>query len=586
MPTNNITLDGSGKFQQNAENAGTIKYGEFSQAAINTGNIAVSALFTGTSVNSGTVGGFLPYITSVLVQSNSANWNAAYDALGSYVLNTDIRLSDARVPLSHTQSISTIDGLEDVLTAIQSNGGGAISVTTSDISDFDSAVTALIPVQSVAGKTGTVTLSTSDVTGLQTALDAKQASGSYATTAITTALSSAISGKQAAGSYAADIHTHAIADVTGLQTALDAKQSSGSYATTTAVAALSSAIDGKQASGSYAASVHTHATSDITGFNTAITTLISAAAGVSVASLVNGLIPSTQLPSYVDDVLEYSSYATLSAATGESGKIYVDVAAKKIYRWSGSAYIEISPSPGSTDSVTEGSTNLYFTNARSSAASPVQSVAGKTGTVTLSTSDVAGLASLITSTGGDKYLTSSTSSVVIDNSNGKTITVGTGLAYTSQQDVAIVYNAANHMHCTVVSYNSGTGVMTFDVNSHTGSGTYSQWTVNVGGITSGVTSVAGKTGTVTLSVSDISGAAASSALPSTASTTNWNNTYTAVSQTSATWTSTNFGSISATSVSLDAAMISTYSNPVTANGDFLLLTIGNRQRLIRIWDFA
>jgi hypothetical protein len=36
----------------------------------------------------------------------------------------------------------------------------------------------------------------------------------------------------------------------------------------------------------------------------------------------------------------------------------------KIYRWSGSAYVEISASPGSTDAVTEGTTNLYFTTQR------------------------------------------------------------------------------------------------------------------------------------------------------------------------------------------------------------------------------
>lgn len=74
-------------------------------------------------------------------------------------------------------------------------------------------------------------------------------------------------------------------------------------------------------------------------------------------------IPSAQLPSYVDDVLEYASLAAFPA-TGENGKIYTALDTNKIYRWSGSTYIEISPSPGSTDSVTEGSVNLYFTAAR------------------------------------------------------------------------------------------------------------------------------------------------------------------------------------------------------------------------------
>jgi hypothetical protein len=77
----------------------------------------------------------------------------------------------------------------------------------------------------------------------------------------------------------------------------------------------------------------------------------------------SGLVPSTQLPSYVDDVLEYSNLAGFPG-TGTSGKIYVAIDTGKTYRWSGSVYVEISASPGSTDSVTEGSTNLYFTNSR------------------------------------------------------------------------------------------------------------------------------------------------------------------------------------------------------------------------------
>jgi hypothetical protein len=39
------------------------------------------------------------------------------------------------------------------------------------------------------------------------------------------------------------------------------------------------------------------------------------------------------------------------------------------------------------------------------------------------------------------------------------------------------------MHGEVLTYNSGTGVMTVDVNHHTGSGTYTAWVVNVGGVT-------------------------------------------------------------------------------------------------------
>lgn len=82
---------------------------------------------------------------------------------------------------------------------------------------------------------------------------------------------------------------------------------------------------------------------------------------------------------------------------------------------------------------------------------------------------------------GDRYLTTSTTSNTISN-GAKTFTVQTGLSYSSQQDVVISFDAANHMHARVTSYNSGTGVLVVDVQNHTGSGTYASWTINVGGM--------------------------------------------------------------------------------------------------------
>ena len=57
----------------------------------------------------------------------------------------------------------------------------------------------------------------------------------------------------------------------------------------------------------------------------------------------NGKVPSSQLPSFVDDVLEYKSSSAFPE-TGESGKIYIAQDTNKTYRWSGSAYVEISQS--------------------------------------------------------------------------------------------------------------------------------------------------------------------------------------------------------------------------------------------------
>ena len=57
----------------------------------------------------------------------------------------------------------------------------------------------------------------------------------------------------------------------------------------------------------------------------------------------DGKVPADQLPSYVDDVLEFASKANFPSS-GEKGKIYVDLSTENIFRWSGSAYVEISPS--------------------------------------------------------------------------------------------------------------------------------------------------------------------------------------------------------------------------------------------------
>lgn len=74
-----------------------------------------------------------------------------------------------------------------------------------------------------------------------------------------------------------------------------------------------------------------------------------------------GLVPTSQLPSYVDQVLEYPTRSAFPA-TGQASKIYVAVDTMHSYRWSGSIYIDIS--------------------------STVDSVNGQTGAVTLTATDI------------------------------------------------------------------------------------------------------------------------------------------------------------------------------------------------------
>lgn len=57
----------------------------------------------------------------------------------------------------------------------------------------------------------------------------------------------------------------------------------------------------------------------------------------------DGKVPASQLPSYVDDVLEFATQEDFPQ-TGETGKIYIALDNNKTFRWSGTAYVEISAS--------------------------------------------------------------------------------------------------------------------------------------------------------------------------------------------------------------------------------------------------
>lgn len=72
-----------------------------------------------------------------------------------------------------------------------------------------------------------------------------------------------------------------------------------------------------------------------------VTGLVSALSGK--ADLSGGKVPSSQLPSFVDDVVEVADVASLPVS-GETGKIYVTLDDSLIYRWTGSIYVEISSS--------------------------------------------------------------------------------------------------------------------------------------------------------------------------------------------------------------------------------------------------
>lgn len=117
--------------------------------------------------------------------------------------------------------------------------------------------------------------------------------------------------------------------------------------------------------------------SNLQSFATAVGTAVKARILSSEKGVPNGVatldgtgkIPSAQLPSYIDDVVEYANLAAFPG-TGSSGILYIAIDTNKQYRWAGSTYQQI----------TSGA---------------VDSVAGKTGVITLDINDINGLSTAL-----------------------------------------------------------------------------------------------------------------------------------------------------------------------------------------------
>jgi len=104
---------------------------------------------------------------------------------------------------------------------------------------------------------------------------------------------------------------------------------------------------------------------------------------------------------------------------------------------------------------------------------------------------------------GSIYYGTSSSPLTIGNGL-QSFDVETGLAYSANQDVTINYapDPTNyHMHGVIQSYDSGTGAIVVDVTKHTGSGTFTDWIINLDGAvgasgTSGTSGTSGSNGNV------------------------------------------------------------------------------------------
>ncbi len=208
------------------------------------------------------------------------------------------RVIAGKADSSHTHAISAVTGLQTALDGKQAslgftpynatNPSGYITsyvdtVTSVGISgDLSTGNVELVGrgATSITKSGGTITITSTDTdtnttysagTGLTlTGTTFSVTSGTYAAASHThsignvTGLQTALDGKQASGDYSVSGHTHSIRDVTDLQTSLDGKAASSHTHAISNVTGLQTALDGKQASGDYAAASHTHGIGSIT----------------------------------------------------------------------------------------------------------------------------------------------------------------------------------------------------------------------------------------------------------------------------------------------------------------------------------
>lgn len=260
-----------------------------------------------------------------------------------------------------------------------------------------------------------------------------------------------------------------------------------------------------------------------------------------------GLVPSTQLPSYVDDVLEYTNLAGFPA-TGATGKIYVALDTNKIYRWSGSTYIEVSPTVGTiwggitgtlanqTDlqsALDAKQDDITLTTTGTSGAATfigntlnipqyqggVTSFNTRTGAITLTSSDVTTALTFTpyNATNPNAYiaLTALSAGTGISYNNTTGVITNTITQYTDALARAAISATGN------ISYNSTTGVISTSLTQYTdalaraaisltttgtsGAATYNSTTgvLNIPSYQGGVTSFNTRTGAITLTSGDV-----------------------------------------------------------------------------------
>ena len=254
---------------------------------------------------------------------------------------TNTWVLDTTAYLSSNQTI-TVSG------DVTGSGGTSIALTLAPVIDSGVGLFKKVSVDTKGRVTGTSLVTQADITGLLGA-------GSITNTMLVNSAVANLSGTNTGDETLATIKTKLGVTTlsgsnTGDQTTITGNAGSATVLQTTRT------INGVSFDGSSNITVNA-----VDSTARIASSLIGAANGVCPLDSTSKIL-STYLPSYVDDVVEYNTFSAFPSI-GETGKIYVDVSTNKVYRWSGTVYV-------------------YITSGA------VDSVAGRTGVVTLTKNDV------------------------------------------------------------------------------------------------------------------------------------------------------------------------------------------------------
>ena len=254
---------------------------------------------------------------------------------------TNTWVLDTTAYLSSNQTI-TVSG------DVTGSGGTSIALTLAPVIDSGVGLFKKVSVDTKGRVTGTSLVTQADITGLLGV-------GSITNTMLVNSAVANLSGTNTGDETLATIKTKLGVTTlsgsnTGDQTTITGNAGSATVLQTTRT------INGVSFDGSSNITVNA-----VDSTARIASSLIGAANGVCPLDSTSKIL-STYLPSYVDDVVEYNTFSAFPSI-GETGKIYVDVSTNKVYRWSGTVYV-------------------YITSGA------VDSVAGRTGVVTLTKNDV------------------------------------------------------------------------------------------------------------------------------------------------------------------------------------------------------